>query len=268
MVDVSPAPPVSPLERDLWRAAGRQLKGTEERAAAKARRRRARKGEARRRTRGAAGLMAQAVRERRKEERKAAAAEVREKARQKARQRAARLFYLFLFDALTGLAAVVYGALIASQFVEPATTAVAVALTYGSLLLGAAFAGLVGFCSARCRRLGLAVSANMAPLIAAFYLVLFLLVLDKAASNTFLAYLTEHAEVLYLDEVEIDVLRRLLPFSCIMLVSLAATQVCRFLLLRHLREKMLELDAANQRRAESRGTIREPLLDEEGGGNY
>ena len=221
--------------------------------------------------RRAAERSARADRERRREEEGTAAAQKTQRSRARARSRKAEqeakdarwgriqrcqtvlVKAVHVIDALVGLVCLIYGALIATR-PEPATAAVAATLTFGSLLLIAAAMGAVGFYSPRCQRVGLAVSAYTAPLVASLYIFLLILVFDKAAVDAFFAYLTEHATALYLGEAEIDILRKMMPFFYIVLAVLAAVELCRFLLLRHLREKLLKFDAANTKNKSAKGT--------------
>merc|ERR1719401_2606898 len=168
-------------------------------------------------SRRAAERAARKERERKKEEERATAA--REAKRTRAREKSARaeqeakdsrwgrckkfqsllVGLVHVIDTLIGIAFVVYGALLATKFAEPATAAVVATLTYGSILLFAALMGGLGFYTARCKRVGLAISAYIAPFVALFYLVLLILQFDKAMSDAFFAYLTEHADVMYLN---------------------------------------------------------------------
>merc|ERR1712194_153406 len=53
--------------------------------------------------------------------------------------------------------------------------------------------------------------------------------------------------VLYLNEAEITTLKHMLPVFTIVLASLTAVEICRFLLLAQLRETLLRFDSANER---------------------
>jgi len=184
-----------------------------------------------------------------------------------------------VLDALAGLTFSIYGALIATQFEEPATGAVVTTLTYGSAMLFASIMGAVSFYSPRYKRLGLLISAYSAPIIAFFYIVV--LIAELSSSASIFDYLTEHMDVLYLNEAEIGTLKHILPLFFVVLVSLTAIEICRFLLLSQVRERLVRFDATNHssksskkkkpvKKSEGAGSIRsdftEPMLvDEEAG---
>lgn len=155
-----------------------------------------------------------------------------------------------VFDSLIGLVFVIYGSLIATMFEAPAVAAVVTTLTYGSALLFASLMGVVGFFSDRCRRIGLAISAYTAPLVACFYLLVLVLEFVSSATDVFWEYLTDNQDVLYLHDGEIQVLQQMAPFFYIVLASLTGIEVCRFLLLRHVRHKLLVFDEATRHLAE------------------
>jgi len=117
---------------------------------------------------------------------------------------------IHLIDGLIGLIFVVYGSLIMTQFVNPAMVAAIACLTFGSVLLFASIMGGIGFTTKVCKRIGLALSAYMAPCVSFIYLVAIIALL--ADPDTFFAYLTEQKDVLYLSSAEIATLKNLLPF--------------------------------------------------------
>lgn len=183
-----------------------------------------------------------------------------------------------VIDALIGGTFVIYGSLIMTQFENPAMEAVITTLTFGSTMLFTSIMGVIGFYSRVCLRVGLVMSAYTAPFIAFFYI--FVIIAMLASPGTYFTYLTEHKDVLYLDDAELLILHQLLPFFYIVLASLAAIEICRFLVLRNIRSTLLRFDAASKRISAShrssknsdrtgsnRSNITEPLLvDEEKGG--
>lgn len=263
----------------------------------------------------AADRAARAERERQKEEKAASATREAKRSRKEVRSRRAEqeakdarwgcwkkcqtwlVTAVHVVDVLIGLTCLVYGMLLATQFDEPAMAAVIATLTYGGILVVAALMGAFGFYSARCKRFGLAISAYTAPLIGMFYLVLLVLEFDKSTSDAIFAYLTDNADVMYLDDAVIDV--TIMPFFYTVLASLTAIEVIRFLLLRNVHKELLRYDAANRRLSDDkssrskiskskssrsksssgrsskkksshshRSAATEPLLDEEQGGDY
>ena len=132
---------------------------------------------------------------------------------------------IHLIDGLIGIIFVVYGSLIMTQFDSPAMVASIVCLTFGSVLLFFAIMGGIGFTSKVCKRCGLALSAYVALFIAFFYLVAIIALL--ASPDTFINYLTDNKDVLYLSSAEIATLKDLLPFFYIVLVALGAMEMAR-----------------------------------------
>eukprot|EP00581_Thalassiosira_minuscula_P007242 CAMPEP_0183711098 /NCGR_PEP_ID=MMETSP0737-20130205/6683_1 /TAXON_ID=385413 /ORGANISM="Thalassiosira miniscula, Strain CCMP1093" /LENGTH=314 /DNA_ID=CAMNT_0025939525 /DNA_START=74 /DNA_END=1018 /DNA_ORIENTATION=- len=192
-----------------------------------------------------------------------------------------------VLDALIGFTFIVYGSLIYTQFETPAMEAVITSLTYGSVMLFTSIMGAIGFYTTLCKRIGLLISAYMAPLIAFFYV--FVIIAMLGSPDTYFNYLTEHKDVLYLNDAEIATLKQIMPFFYIVMASLAFIEVCRFLLLGKVREKLIRFDSASQRIAASersersskkssrsgssrskkgsnRSNLTEPLIDEEKGG--
>lgn len=149
-----------------------------------------------------------------------------------------------VLDALIGLTFIIYGSLILTQFEEPAMEAAITTLTYGSIMLFASIMGVVGFYSSRCKRAGLLISAYSSPIIVLCNI--FAMIFELSSSSSIFDYLTEHMDVLYLDEAEIATLKKILPFFFVVLASLTAIEICRFLLLSQLRERLVRFDSANR----------------------
>jgi len=154
-----------------------------------------------------------------------------------------------VFDALIGVTFIVYGSLIATGFEKPAMEAVVTTLTYGSVILFSSIMGAVSFCSPHHKRLGLLISAYSAPIIVIFYTVAMIAELGFSAS--IIGYLTKHMDVLYLNEAEIATLKQILPLFFVVLTSLTAIEICRFVLLSRLHERLVRFDAANRRTSSS-----------------
>lgn len=128
-------------------------------------------------------------------------------------------------DAIIGLVFVVYGSLIYTQFDTPAMEAVITSLTFGSAMLFTSIMGLIGFYTKVCKRCGLVLSAYTAPFIAFFYF--FVIIALLASPDVYFNYLTEHKDVLYLNDAEIASIRSLLPLFYIILASLAGIEIAR-----------------------------------------
>lgn len=131
---------------------------------------------------------------------------------------------IHLIDGAIGLTFVIYGAMI-HGFEDPAMEAVITCLTFGSVMLFTSIMGAVGFYFTVCNRCGLVLSAYSAPLIAFAYLVVIISLM--ASPEKFFDYLTEHKDVLYLDDAEILTLQNILPVFYIILASLAGVEIFR-----------------------------------------
>lgn len=132
---------------------------------------------------------------------------------------------IHVIDALLGILLLTYGSLIITKFAKPAMAISVICLTLGSVLLLAAIMGFVGFQYKVCKRVGLALSAYMAPFIAFFYLIIVIAVL--AATDKFFNYLRLHKDVLYLSATQIKSSRDLLPLFYIVLLVLAVLEMSR-----------------------------------------
>eukprot|EP00584_Thalassiosira_punctigera_P001421 CAMPEP_0172530072 /NCGR_PEP_ID=MMETSP1067-20121228/3933_1 /TAXON_ID=265564 ORGANISM="Thalassiosira punctigera, Strain Tpunct2005C2" /NCGR_SAMPLE_ID=MMETSP1067 /ASSEMBLY_ACC=CAM_ASM_000444 /LENGTH=312 /DNA_ID=CAMNT_0013314215 /DNA_START=101 /DNA_END=1039 /DNA_ORIENTATION=+ len=150
-----------------------------------------------------------------------------------------------VIDFLIGLTFVIYGAVIHYSFENPAMEAVIATQTFGSVMLFTSAMGAIGFYSKVCSRCGLVLSGYTAPFIAFFYI--FIIITLLSSPDTFFNYLNEHKDVMYLNEAELLTLRQILPFFYIVLASLAAIEIIRFLLLRKLRHELVRYDSASQR---------------------
>jgi len=157
-----------------------------------------------------------------------------------------------VFDALIGLTFIIYGSMIATGFETPATGAVVTTLMYGSVMLFTSIIGVVSFYSPRHKRIGLLVSAYSAPVVVVFYIVAMIAELGFSAS--IIDYLTKNMDVLYLNEAKIATLKQILPLFFVVLASLTAIEVCRFLLLSRLRERLVRFDASNRSTSSSNRT--------------
>ncbi|KAL7548500.1 hypothetical protein ACHAWF_011792 [Thalassiosira exigua] len=154
-----------------------------------------------------------------------------------------------VLDGLIGFTFVVYGSLIMTQFKTPAMEAVITTLTFGCTMLASSIMGVIGFYTNKCDRVGLSISAYMGPLIAFFYI--FAIIALLSSPDTYFDYLTEHKDVLYLNDAEILTLKQILPFFYIVLASLSAIEIFRFFMLRKVRINLVKADGAKGRIAAS-----------------
>jgi len=148
-------------------------------------------------------------------------------------------------DLLIGLTFLVYGGLIFASFSDPAMEAVITSLTFGSVMVFTSILGGIGFISSKCKRCGLTLSAWTAPFIAFFYLFVIIAIIGDP--DTYFNYLTEHQDVMYLNDAEILTMKNLAPLFCIILGSLAAVELCRFFVLRGVRRTLVRYDGASSR---------------------
>lgn len=159
---------------------------------------------------------------------------------------------IHIIDLCLGLVFVIYGALIMTSFDTPAMEAAITCLAFGSLLMFTAIMGGIGLKSKACSRVGLVISAYTAPFIAFFYIVVVIALL--ADPDTLFNYLTEHKDVLFLNDGEIATLKSILPFFYIALACLAAIEILRFFGLRKIRDKLNRFDAASERSSSAKSS--------------
>lgn len=152
---------------------------------------------------------------------------------------------IHLLDGLIGFTFLIYGLVINFNFENPAMEAVITSLTFGSALLFSSIMGVVGFYSSRCKRVGLAISAYMGAFIALFYI--FVIIAMLTSSETYWTYLSDNKDVLHLTDAQILILKQILPFFFIVVASLTAIEICRFLGLREIRHTLVKFDDANKR---------------------
>ena len=156
---------------------------------------------------------------------------------------------IHLIDALIGVVFIVYGFLIYFNFENPAIEACVVSLSFGWAMFLISMFGIIGFATKVCHRVGLVISAYLAPFIALWYL--FIIIALLASPDVYFDYLTENKDVMYLTDAKIATLRNLIPMFCIILGCLAAVEIARFVIGRKLRHKLLRYDSASERIAAS-----------------
>ena len=116
---------------------------------------------------------------------------------------------LHVIDVCIGIAAIVYGSLLCTQFEEPAMAAVIFCLIFGSVHVSSSISGIFSYASKRCMRCGLVVSAYTSAYIAFIYLTIMISLLVD--SKGFFSYLEDHKDVMYLGENVVDNSKRLMP---------------------------------------------------------
>eukprot|EP00569_Conticribra_weissflogii_P014844 CAMPEP_0171406304 /NCGR_PEP_ID=MMETSP0880-20121228/17523_1 /TAXON_ID=67004 /ORGANISM="Thalassiosira weissflogii, Strain CCMP1336" /LENGTH=293 /DNA_ID=CAMNT_0011921977 /DNA_START=37 /DNA_END=918 /DNA_ORIENTATION=+ len=151
---------------------------------------------------------------------------------------------LHVIDGSFGLAGIVYGSLLCTQFEDPALAAALFCLILGSIHLSTSMLGLMSFGSRRCTRCGLVVSGFVAPYIAFVYVTIFIALL--ADSSGLFSYLEDHQGVMYLGENVVRNWERLMPLLYVLLALFSVAEVLRFVTLRKLRERLLLSDASDR----------------------
>lgn len=100
---------------------------------------------------------------------------------------------LHAVNASGGLALIVYGSLLITQFTQPAMAAALFCLILGTIHFVTSSLGILSMCFGRCSRFGLVISAYVGPYVSLVYLTIAIaLVADRTG---FLMYLDDHKEV-------------------------------------------------------------------------
>lgn len=135
---------------------------------------------------------------------------------------------IHFIDALLGSFFITYGFVIYYKFIDnnPAIKAVITSLVFGWYLLLTSLLGIIGLTTRVCKRCGIAFSAYMAPFIALFYI--FVIIALLSSPDKVFDYMTEHKDVLFLNDAQIETIRRLVPVWCIVLACLAAIELSRY----------------------------------------
>ncbi|KAL7518245.1 hypothetical protein ACHAWX_003093 [Stephanocyclus meneghinianus] len=132
---------------------------------------------------------------------------------------------LHVIDICLGMALIIYGSLLRTQFEQPAMAAVVFCLILGSIILVASAAGVFSYATPICSRWGLLVSGVVAPYLAAVYVTLIIALAMN--SNGFFMYLEDHHDVMYLGENVVENLNRLMPLLYTILGMLTALELTR-----------------------------------------
>mmetsp|Transcript_32546 Transcript_32546/g.68448 ORF Transcript_32546/g.68448 Transcript_32546/m.68448 type:complete len:238 (+) Transcript_32546:166-879(+) len=132
---------------------------------------------------------------------------------------------LQVIDASFGIALIVYGSLICTQFEEPAMAAVVFCLILGTIHLLTSVLGIISLFVKGCSRFGLLISAYSGPYISLVYSTMLISLL--ADSSGFLQYLDDHKEVMYLGSNVAENCRKLLPLFYTILIALGLLEASR-----------------------------------------
>jgi hypothetical protein len=132
---------------------------------------------------------------------------------------------LHVTDICLGMALIIYGSLLRTQFEQPAMAAVVFCLILGSIILVASAAGIFSYATPSCSRWGLLVSGLVAPYLAAVYVTLIIALAMN--SSGFFMYLEDHHDVMYMGENVVENLNRLMPLLYTILGMLTALELTR-----------------------------------------
>mmetsp|Transcript_9349 Transcript_9349/g.20245 ORF Transcript_9349/g.20245 Transcript_9349/m.20245 type:complete len:324 (+) Transcript_9349:142-1113(+) len=149
--------------------------------------------------------------------------------------------FLHVINLFLGIALLVYGSLLLTQFDQPAMAAVNFCFIFGTVHFVTSFVGLislflVGRKNNSCARMGLVVSAYSGPYFAAVYLtILISLLVDEKG---FLMYLDDHWEVMYFGPNVAENFKRLLPLFYTILIVLGLLEGFRVCTLFRLRDRL------------------------------
>ena len=132
---------------------------------------------------------------------------------------------LHAVDVCLGIALIVYGSLIRTQFEPPAMAAAIFCLLLGTILLVSSAVGIFSYASRSCSRWGLLVSGFVAPYLSVVYITMIIaLAMD---SSGFFQYLEDHHDVMYFGENVVQNLGGLMGLIYSILGTLAALELSR-----------------------------------------
>lgn len=132
---------------------------------------------------------------------------------------------LHAIDVSIGLALVVYGSLLFTQFESPAIAAALFCVILGTIHLAASLAGIFSFVCRVCSRCGLVISAYIAPYYVIVYITIVIaLIVD---SNGFLTYLDDNKDQMFLGQDAAANFKRLLPLLYTVLIVLGLLESLR-----------------------------------------
>jgi hypothetical protein len=132
---------------------------------------------------------------------------------------------LHAIDVSIGLALVIYGSLLFTQFETPAMAAALFCVILGTIHLATSLAGIFSFVVAACSRCGLVISAYIAPYYVIVYITIVIaLIVD---SKGFLKYLDDHKDQMFLGQDAATNFKRMLPLLYTVLIVLGLLESLR-----------------------------------------
>lgn len=144
---------------------------------------------------------------------------------------------LHTVDVSIGIALLVYGSLLCTQFETTAKAAVLFCLVLGTIHLVTSSLGILSLCARGCSRFGLLVSGFIGPYVALVYAtILISLIYDQ---DGFVQYLEYHEEVMYLGTDIAEDVRKLMPLFYTVLIVLGSLEASRFNILLRMQERLL-----------------------------
>mmetsp|Transcript_3795 Transcript_3795/g.9700 ORF Transcript_3795/g.9700 Transcript_3795/m.9700 type:complete len:293 (+) Transcript_3795:71-949(+) len=150
---------------------------------------------------------------------------------------------LHVLDVCLGMAMIVYGSLLLTQFAEPARAAADFCLVFGTIHFIPSTLGIVSYFLGGCRRFGLIVSAYTGAYFASIYLITAIVLgMDEEG---FLAYLDDNKEVMYLGPNVTDKFRKLMPLFYTILAVLAFLEASRWCVVIKIHERLRRRDKAD-----------------------
>lgn len=132
---------------------------------------------------------------------------------------------LHAIDVSIGLALVIYGSLLFTQFQTPAMAAALFCVILGTIHLATSLAGIFSFVVAACSRCGLVISAYIAP----YYVIVYITIVIALTvdSNGFLKYLDDHKDQMFLGQDAAANVKRMLPLLYTVLIVLGLLESLR-----------------------------------------
>jgi len=146
---------------------------------------------------------------------------------------------LHVVDISIGIALLVYGSLLCTQFTGQSTAMAAVlfCLMLGTIHLAASLLGVLSLFTRGCSRFGLLVSGFVGPYLALVYATMLISLIFN--EDGFVQYLDDHKEVMFLGQNVADNVRKLMPLFYTILSVLGLLEAVRFSVLLKLRANLL-----------------------------
>jgi len=148
---------------------------------------------------------------------------------------------LHVVDISIGIALLVYGSLLCTQFQTTAMAAVVFCLTLGTIHMVTSSLGAFSFFARGCSRFGLRVSGYIGPYLALVYVTLLIALLFD--EDGFVQYLDDHKEVMYLGTNVANNVKQLMPLVYSVLIVLGLLEASRCSAVLKIQESFLRHDA-------------------------